>query len=696
MQYEDERTTPDSIRQGREEAQLRTPSIAKSTGMEFAKTLTELPRFAYDVGAKLVPLANVLPKFGMNLAKAGADLSFSEMFDTVPQMGKDITQALHTLPARNPLDDQFEIFDIAMQTPYESWTQEGVDFFAGALGYLNPVSDFALVKPAASIVEHGLTGIAKRLPEKAKDFLRTPIKNFGGKLSPKAYGEVGEHLAKSMAIGTAVTIPGAMLDNYNKETDSFNITGAAEQALSNGMLSLGLDGLFIAAGAKFGSHKKVSGKEYESPMPGDTHRQPEFDDALENGEISEEDHKWISDYLSGKRSPSELKKEAIHQLVENGHNINFSNNKVIFNLIKESHYNDFQTAMLDQIASGADGAYKTSLSDYVSASGIDFWKTENAKFVDVLNDYVGFMEKRLAKEPENLNKFEKARREAKFEHIDDAHELSQKNLIKYLKNVGYDVQKLPHAIPKNLRYRATQELKISKLKREVSRLKKITAKDTNVIEKINKLTEELNELKSSKQKLLTPNQELKTLEQHFLSEKGLPENYKGSHEYHRLVDLANASPRAEALLHHVKLKNEYDTQNAYKDFIKYMNTILESNVDKYADPNKVVDYLTNRAEMVGNYPTKEPKVEGDFIDNLKTGRRETSDVETRDKLRSYEERDLNQSEEIMKANQITIDQADDKDLSNLYKESLKRFNQFNENKDTLSQVISCDLNSKGI
>lgn len=176
----------------------------------------------------------------------------------------------------------------------------------------------------------------------------------------------------------------------------------------------------------------------------------------------------------------------------------------------------------------------------------------------------------------------------------------------------------------------------------------------------------------------------------------MPENYKGSHEYHRLVDLANASPKAEALLHHVKLKNEYDTQNAYKDFIKFMNTILESNVNKYADPNKVVDYFTNRADMVGNYPTKKPTMEGDFKNNLKTGRRETLDIETRDKLRSYEEKDLNQSEEIMKANQIIIDQANDEDLSKLYEKSLKRFNQFNKNKDTLSQVVSCDLNSKGM
>jgi len=701
MQYQDDRVTPESIRQGREDARLRSPGIGTSAAYSFGETLTEFPRFAFDVGKKAfgmgIPgfeqVANVLPNLRMNLAKGAADLSFSEMFDAFPQAGREITSALHTVPARNPLDDTFEIFNKAMDTPYEGWGQKTIDFFASIAGYANPLTDIGLVKPAAALAESSISALGRALPQAAKDFARTPIKNFGGKLSPTTYGEVGDNLAKAMAIGTSVTAPGAMLDNYDKKTDSFNITGAVEQSLANGFLSIALDGLVIAAGLKFGNHKRISGKEYENPMPGDTHRMPEFEEALNNNEITPDDHKWISSFISGDKSIDELKTDAMNQLSKEGFNINHADNTVRFNLIKESHYNDFQSAMMDQISSGANGQYSTSFSDYIAGTGIDFFKSENAQFSDTLNGYVSFMEKRLAKEPDNLKSIKKARKSTVLEHIKEDHELSQKNILKYLKIVGYDVKNLPHAIPENLRLRARQEKQRLDLKRKLSDLEKLSTKkysfqiDTpEYEEKLDKILNNLNELSANKQKYLTPNQELKKLEEHFLGEKGLPKNYQISHDYHRLIDLSHVSPKAEALLHHVKLKNEYGTQNAYKDFLKYMNTILESNVSKYADPDKVVDYFKSRHEKSGNYPEDKGKIQ--------TGKQETTDVKEKNNSKGYEKSSIENSEEILKANQVDIDRANDPELTSLYKKAVDRLNQFKENNETLSKVVSCDSRSK--
>lgn len=697
-EMQNDQLTEDSIRSAREDARLRTPGVLKSAWMSFAETATELPRFLYNteksmLGMDFSQASRVLPNFQKNLFKAGSNFNLSEVTQAFEGAGTDINNALHNTPSTNPLDDIFEVSNAALQTPYLGWGQQTTDFFASILGYANPVSDAALIKPSFRAARAASAGISRMASSEAIALARTPIQNFGGKMSSKTYGEVGENIIKAMFAGSAITAPGAMLDNYDKKTDSYNIPGAAEQVLSNGLLSIGFELVPMAAGLAFGKHKKAFGKEYNNPMPGDAHRMGEFDDALEKNEITPEVHEWVKMYLEKPDDMNALKTKGVNMLMKHGYNINHADQKVIINMIKQSHFDDFQSGMMDQIASSATGEFQSTLSDYVAASGIDFFKSENSKFIDGLNGFVDYMDKRLAKEPENLKRFAKARKKADLDHIDEYHELSQKSLLKHMKNVDHELDSLPHAIPKNLRFRALQERKINRLKTEIGRYRKLARRDSSYEAKIDEASSKLRDLKDNRQKHLTTNQELKELENHFLGEKGIPENYLISHDYHRLVDLAHVSAKAEGLLHHVKLKAEYDKQNAYKDFMKYMNSLIENNVDKYADPHKVVDYFKSRAEKVGNYPGDEKSPVG----KVSTGRAETSDVESKRDIKDFKKdlkTDLAHHEEILNANQIDIDAADSKELTKAFKLSKERFEQFRDNSDALSQVVSCDAASK--
>jgi hypothetical protein len=658
----DNRVTNESIENSRQSSSLRVPSTLKSVGVDFAETATALPRFAFDMH-----------------------------------------QALRGLPARNPLDDSFEVFNKSMETPNEGWGQKTFDFFASGIGYLNPLSDLALIKPASAAVGGIASAITRSLPSEATALARTPIRQFGGKLAeylPDTIGGAGEHLAKSLAIGTALTAPEAFLDNYNPKTGKFEIMGAVNQSFSNGMLAMALDTIPITAGMVFGKHKKSFNLDYEHPSPGDKDKMASFDSALDKGEITPGEHSWVKTYLENPNDMKALKKKGVDLLLKDGYSVDHGQQKVLMNIIKKEHYDDFHTGMMDQMSSGAHGDFASSLSDYTAGQGMDFMTSENSKFLDGFNGYVDFMEKRLGMEDKNLKAFREARTRAGFENIEDSHPISQKGLFQELKAVDHDLQRLPHGIPKNVRYRARQERDIFRLKTEISRFKKLARRDNTYESKIDEASAKLRELKSSREKLLTPNNELKALEEHFLGKKLLPEKYRHSHDYHRLVDLSHFSKKADALLHHIDLKDQYETQTAYKDLIKFLNGVVGSNVKRFADPSKVVDYFKARLDSVGQ--------DIDELSNRKdtrnirevpieSGRGAYSDVPKKDELRDMQQdmkSDVTNDKEVLQANETDVDSADSKKYEEEFKHNKDRYQQFKSNQNALSQLVSCELGTK--
>lgn len=661
--YSDLRVTPQSIENSRNDSFLRKPSTLKSAGVSFAETFTAPVRAVADV-----------------------------------------TASINGLPAKNFLDNSFEVFNESMKTPHGSWTQSTVDFFASGIGYLNPMYE-AIGGPVSGAVGRGFSAVSQYVPAGLTAIARTPIARFGGKLGeylPNTVGEAAEHVTKAFGIGAAITVPEALLDSYNEKTNRFEIAVAASQTFTNGLIGIALDAIPVVGGMIFGKHKKRFQKEYESPMPGDDHRMAAFDEALEKKEITPEEHEWVKTYLENPNDTQKLKDKGIELLLKDGYPVDHAQQKVIMNLMKKEHFDDFHTGMLDQISSGATGEFSASISDYAAASGIDFMVSENKDFVDGINGFVEFMEKRLATEPDNIKRFKEARKSPDLKHIEENHPISQKGLYNELKAVNHDIQSVPHGIPKNVRYRAKQEREISKLKTDISRLKKLAKRDPAYESKIDEKSARLRELKSTKEKLLSPNNELKALEDHFLDRKLLPENYNVSHEYHRLLDLAHFSTKAEALLHHINLKSQYEQQTHYKDTIKFLNQLIESNVGKFANPENVVNYFKSRLDSVGtdiDELVNHMDVRNQREVPIEHGRGAYSDVKKRDELKDFQrdlKDDVRNDEEILKANQADVDASGSLDYEKLYRAAKEKYTQFKGNEAALSQLISCELGNKGI
>lgn len=651
------KVTNKSIDNARKDASLKLPSKWKSAGMALAETATSLPRF-----------------------------------------GADILSAMNGMPATNPLDKSFEVFNKSLETPNMNWTQKTVDFFGSGIGYLNPMSDIALIKPAAAAVEATSAALMRALPSGANAIARTPMRKFGGligELTPDTIEGAGKHLAKAMAIGTSLTLPESFLDNYNEKTGKFDIAGSVSQAFSNGVLSVAIDLVPVTAGAIFGKHKKTFAKEYENPLPGESNNMSTFDTALKNNEISKEEHDWIKTYLENPNNTQELKKKGVSILLKEGYNVDTAKQEMLMNLFKKDHYDNFHTAMLDQISSGANDQYASSLSDYVAATGLDFMTAENSKFIDGLNGYVHWMENRLEHEPKNMKRMAEARKKADLYHIENDHPISQSSLLKELKAVDYDIQKIPHAVPKNLQFRAFQENRLSRLRQSIGRLKKLSKKDKAYESKLDESAEEFRDIKSKIQKALSPQKELKELESHFLDRKELPDNYQQSHDYHRLIDLSHFSTKADALLHHIDIKQKYEVQTAYKDMIKFLSEIMESNVNKFANTENVINYFKNKYSKMGlPVDSAAEKKIGDV--NIKTADGEFSSLKKKDELIDIQQdlkSDVRNDDEILKANETDVDSANSKNLESDFKNKKERYEQFKTNELTLSQLVSCELGS---
>lgn len=658
----DHRATQASIDNGREDARLRVPSTWTSAGMEFAESATAVPRLAYDV-----------------------------------------TRAMQGLPFKSTVDDQFDIFHKAMETPNEGWGQETVDFFAGAIGYLNPVNDLAIVKPLAKGVEKVAGAISQRLPSAATAIARTPIRQFGGRVAevlPKTIGGAGKDLAKTMAVASGITAPQAFIDSYNEKTNTFDIMGAVKQTMMNGVIGLGLHAIPVVGGILFGKHKRLFGKAYKNPMPGDSSRMGEFDKAFENNEISTEAHDWIKTYLENPDDIKSLTEKGVQIALKEGYPINRATGEVAMKLVKKEHYDDFNTGMLDQIASGASGEFSTSVSDYVAASGMDYLKSQNEKLLDGLNGHVEFMEKRLAAEDENMKRFSKIRKDTDLAHIDEKHPLAQKGVHEELKNAGYDLQRLPHAIPENLRYRASQERKITRLKEQIGRYKKLLKKDPKYNEAIDNASAELRDVMANREKLLTPNQELKKLEGKFLAKKPLPEDYRDSHDYQRLVDLSHVSKKADALLHHIHLKDEYETQTHYNDLIKFLNGVVGSSVKKFADPTKVVNYMKAQYASLG--PRAEEMMHPGTARTTKQvpiedARHAMSDRGPKDEINDLQrdaKENVRNDEQVLQDADTDITQAGAEPYEEEYKFNTARYNQFKDHQRDLADLVACDRGTK--
>lgn len=645
----DNRVTPQTILDAQQSAQLRVPSYASSMSANYLEGVT------------------------------GST-----------QLSLNINNALREQPQENKLEDAITSMNLAMQTPNMGFTQKTFNFLANIAGTLTDPG--ALLTGGVGLfgARAVASGVSKVAPEAFSIFAKKPINEALGveasKLQGKArsVGEVGRSLGEAFGAGAGVSVPFSFNENYNPETNKFDIAGGIEATAAGGGLGLLLSATPMAIGTIIGKLKK-SYKSYENievPLPGEPlHEdiktteglQTALRKAVEEKNLTQEDAELLFTYLSNPDDVEKIKKLSSKILIDNGHDVDVFNNKYYLNIMKPEDFQNFQKSVADQLASNTSGDLKNALSYYVQLNNIDRIVLEQSKALEGLKGVHKTLSKRLMTSPERLASFDRIRKKFPLKHITEDHPLSQKNLYGLLKKHNFDAQKIGVVIPKNLQKLAKQESKISVLKKNIVKYKKDPDK---YLEKISQSEEKIKKLQTGIHVISSVKDELEGLEKFFMSGKRLPKNYQISNEYHRLLNIADFSEKSQALLHHIQLKDAHETQEGYKNALGGIIELLQSNTSRFANHEKLYEYIKTRYEKSINEFKGLPIEEG----SLQLERQA-------ERIKS----DIVNDKAVLEDAEADVRSSGSKENEDENIEATERYTQLRDNPSAIMNLVSCQI-----
>ena len=568
--------------------------------------------------------------------------------NAIPEFAFNTESAVLGIKRQDPYKDIMQNFNSAMESQTLGWSQKTAGFIGNVVGMsLNPVNLLAggAVGEAVGV---GISALSDVLPEAVSAFGQTTTASLLGEEAakrmpeflPKTLGEVGSNLAKTFAEASAVSVPQAFNENFNDKTGKFDIIGGAEQTLKYGALGLGLHALGMTAGAIYG---KIGGFKASGKMPklGDASKDNlnEIDSAFQKGKINEDEYKWLHTYLTEPNKLDEMHSTAIKILESEKYNVDSVNNKVFMQIASKDTIDSLHSSIFDQLASNTTGDLKTALSDYQHLNIMDAIKSDSGHMVNGLKGFVSFIDDRLLKQDENLSILKKTIDKGAYSHINSDHPMSEKSIVKRLKNN----EVIPNAITKNIADKTP----------------------------------------------LAPTKEIKNLESHFF-DNDLKDNFQDSIEYQRLKDLSLFSENAKALLHYVDLKHEYEIQNAYKGMVDSLTKIMDGDISKYADPKKVQAYLENRlSEDVGSI--KDMGYQNERSVSPEKDFRDKSEENSIDDLKDQARNNVDHAEEFEKYNDQDIRKSGAKDLEADNRQTMLQYKQYKQSMEDGSRenLVSC-------
>lgn len=163
----------------------------------------------------------------------------------------------------------------------------------------------------------------------------------------------------------------------------------------------------------------------------------------------------------------------------------------------------------------------------------------------------------------------------------------------------------------------------------------------------------------------------------YVGQHQLKKDFHRTDEYKRLTELANHWPQAKALLDRVHLENDIERQEAFRDVAQAFVDVLNSNIDKFADPVRVNNYLRERIEQLSSQ-SGERSYNGKVIPISEIERT----VKEARKIPVDENQVLNDYEETIKASGSDSTLAD-------FSEARERYDQFKASESSLEEMIDC-------
>lgn len=385
--------------------------------------------------------------------------NFSATFATPFVMMDDVANTLSSKPTGNAMRDTLAAVEMENQTPGMGWLQRQVGNVASLVGYgVNPVMwGFGQI---GGLAARGITAGAERLaPDAVSAFARTPLKDMMAqpvsrwlpeKAGTLSAGLLGEKGAKAFGIFAGAEIPPAVVENYNNDTNHINWGGFARDAGQMGSFGVAIGSIPFALGMVGGKINRVLG-----PGEIDASR---LDQALEGGHITDDEHKWYSDYLELQKNPGDtkkidqLKKQATEIINRNGGQADVVKNEARFDMLKADAIKQLQSVTPDELVSDVSENYKNALSGFVIHNGLDRLG-DNPQMLDGVRGYVDWIGKKLAAKNSKLKDADDILDRFMLKGMRENMPFSQKELSKMMEKNQFnenELKSLPFVFPENV------------------------------------------------------------------------------------------------------------------------------------------------------------------------------------------------------------------------------------------------------
>lgn len=538
---------------------------------------------------------------------------FATPFAATQIVSDQLSQHPEGAAAKSALDS----LDLQNATPgttnFQRYANEGANMIGFAL---NPMS-WLLGEGggvAGRVLGRGIGRVgtaATGVPfDAASVFARTPLKEMVNKrlseFVPETIGKVGEEKALTLglvsdkaaaAFGTlaGAGVPQAIVDNYQADTNHIEWGGTAREMGEMGAFGIAIGSIPFAWGVLRGKVNRGLAEDASSALTLD-----KVNAGLAKGLISQDEHAWLTDYLTHLNNPgdakmgADLKDRASELINANGHKANTISNEAMFEMLTPDNMKNLQSVIADQLTGEVPEQFREALSNFIIHNRLDEMRQE-PNSLDGVRGYVDFVAEKLRNREAKVAEANKILDDHLTKGAKENLPFSQKELLRHFKRAQFEashVKQLPVVIPDNMINHLKVLDKINRLKDKLAKQKR---KNPEVAP--NKQTlRRIEELKNSLPKILTPKEELLHIKNKLLTPQGLSKGWEHSNEYHRLLDLSNVWHNAKTLLDRIHLENQYERQNAFHDLAKNILNIADSDLPNLADRENVMDYLRSRIE----------------------------------------------------------------------------------------------------
>ena len=596
-------------------------------------------------------------------------------------------------PEGQAMISALESMQLENETPGVGWGQLAANQAANMVGFgLNPVTwAFA---GAGNLAAKGATSVATRLaPSAASIFMRTPLTEllgqpigkyvpglYGKEKLPLSLGLIGEKALDTFTSFAGAGIPQGIVDNFNQDSDHINWGGVARESGEMGGFGLAIGSIPFAFGLLRGKINRAIGDVVNEPITTE-----KLNQALEAGDITADEHKWYSDYLSHSSNPKEnpnalndLQTKATEIINKNGSDANTVTHEAPFDILKPSDIENLKGAASDQLVADVPKEFKTSLSDFMVNNRLDEIREDSTK-LDGVRGYVDFVKEKLKTKSEKLAEADKILDKHLFKSVKENMPLSQKSLLKMMKKTRFEsshIKHLPLNIPENIKSIFKRDDKISLLQKKLKVYEKeVKAGKKGFYEKVLSVKSQIEKIQTNVPKILTPKEELTDIRNKLLTDKGLPNNWERSPTYHRLLDLAHVWKNAKSLVDRVHLERDFEKQEAFMNLADHVLKVSDSNITRMTKPSDVLNYLKARLErkILHEEPIK------DINQKVKEQNQVPPDADS-----------------ILQEQELKVRESKSEELSKEFDKSSEKFKEFKSSENIFKNLISCVLGARNV